>query len=471
SLTNWQTGNVLTKSQVIDSLESVQIVSDEAGRTLDMFVYRDAADELALLVVGDDTEPYMAIPRGPREEPSEDAAVDLSGVTIDPESPPETVGEYELLGTLQVAGVANRIQGQVIDLPDGSIGNVETLNSVRVRSSGRRFVYDPETDTIRDNQEERTCTAGPGSFFCDAVPEEDVAGTAIASTRLGVTCTDGLCDNVPLFAIDERLTGWRTVIGLDNYTSILENQRIRAPFLRVFTWNVFFAGASVVLTFAMGLGLAMVLKDEGMRGRSFYRSAYIIPYAIPGFLSILVWRGLMNAQFGKVNGLLETFGIPGPDWLGDPYWAMFAVLLVNLWLGFPYMFMISSGALTSIPEDLLEAARVDGASAWRVFRSITLPLLLVSTAPLLIGAFAFNFNNFVLVFLLNRGGPPLTGYDVPVGATDLLISFTFNLAQGAGRGNQFGLSSAIIVLIFIVLATASASSFRLTKRLEEVYDQ
>lgn len=150
---------------------------------------------------------------------------------------------------------------------------------------------------------------------------------------------------------------------------------------------------------------------------------------------------------------------------------MVSVLLVNLWLGFPYMFLINSGALTSIPEELLEAARVDGASAWKSFRMVTLPLLLVSTAPLLIGSFAFNFNNFALIYLLTDGGPPLQGYDVPVGATDILISFTFDIAAGAGRGNQYSLASAIVVLIFVVLATTSALSFRLTKKLEDVYDQ
>ena len=108
---------------------------------------------------------------------------------------------------------------------------------------------------------------------------------------------------------------------------------------------------------------------------------------------------------------------------------------------------------------------------WKTFRMVTLPLLLVSTAPLLIGAFAFNFNNFVLIYLLTNGGPPLTGYDVPVGSTDILISFTFDVAAGAGRGNQYALASAIVVIIFLVLATTSALSFRLTKKLEDIYDQ
>ena len=143
------------------------------------------------------------------------------------------------------------------------------------------------------------------------------------------------------------------------------------------------------------------------------------------------------------------------------------ILLVNLWLGFPYMFLLATGALQSIPDDILEAARTDGARGSRVFRSITFPLLMVSLAPLLIGSFAYNFNNFNLIFLLTGGGPPVLGADIPVGHTDILISFTFNLASQAGRGNQFGLASAITIIIFLMLLAFSAFSFRFTKKLED----
>jgi ABC-type sugar transport system permease subunit len=330
-------------------------------------------------------------------------------------------------------------------------------------------VYDPETDTLFDAQEDRTCRAGVGTFVCDGVPEEDVARLAIQQTSSAISCQAGTCDGVPLSAIDASLPGWIAVIGPDNYSTIFTNERIRQPFLGVFSWNLIFALGSVFGTFALGLALANALQDERLKGRAIYRSIFIIPYAVPAFLSALVWRGLLNDQFGQVNRVLGNVGIDAVPWLGDPTWAKVAVLLVNLWLGFPYMFLITSGALTSIPMELKEAAKVDGASAWTVFRSITLPLLLVSTAPLLIGSFAFNFNNFVLIFLLTNGGPPLTGFDVPVGATDILISFTFDIAQQSGRGNQFALASAIVVLIFLVVAVISAASFRYTKRLEEVY--
>lgn len=468
SITNWQTGNVLTKDQAIEKIEAKQVSSDAAEDQYDMTVYRNAEGRLALLVSGDGIEPQLALVRPIGDEPVDGSTF---AVDADPVDPPVSIDDFELLPRLAVTGAASTLETSAVDLLDGREARVETLSTVKVRSVAQRFVYDPATDTLLDNQTGRTCGTGAGVFVCDGVDESEVAAVARIAADSTIECRDGICDQVPLYAIDASLPGWRTVTGFGNYTEIFDNERIREPFLRVLVWNVVFAVLSVVMTFALGLALALALKNESMRGRSLYRSIYILPYAVPGFLSVLVWRGLLNAEYGKVNGVVEAFGLDGVDWIGSARWAPIAVLLVNLWLGFPYMFLISSGALTSIPDELLEAARVDGAGPLRTFRSIILPLLLVSTAPLLIGSFAFNFNNFMLIFLLTGGGPPLTGYDVPVGGTDLLISFTFDLAQSAGRGNQFGLASAIVVLIFLFLATVSAFSFRLTKKLEEIYDQ
>jgi ABC-type sugar transport system permease subunit len=469
STTNWRTGNVLSKDQVVEALEGETIEGEGAGAPLDIAVYEHPDGRVALLVSGADREPFLGEIRGPDEPPGDPVPVGDGGAGIDPAAPPATVEGFELLDGLSAVRVRDQLDGAEIDLPSGERAVVRTLTTAVVTDASQRFEYDPETDTLRDLQLGVTCEAGVGQFVCADVPEEEVSG--VARENRGITCDGGTCDDVPLFAIDGSLPGWRTVIGFDNYVDVLTNPRIRGPFVRVFAWNTVFALASVLLTFALGLGLAMLLRDESMKGRAFYRSVYIIPYAIPAFLSIFVWRGLLNTEFGKVNIGLEALGLPAVDWLGSPVGAMAAILLVNLWLGFPYMFLISSGALTAIPEELIEASRIDGASPYQTFRHVTLPLLLVSTAPLLIGAFAFNFNNFALIYLLTQGGPPLPGYDVPVGATDILISFTFNLAAGSGRGNQFGIATAIIVLIFIVLAIVSASSFRLTKKLEEIYEQ
>ena len=136
---------------------------------------------------------------------------------------------------------------------------------------------------------------------------------------------------------------------------------------------------------------------------------------------------------------------------------------------FPYMFLITTGALQSIPKELIEAARVDGASGIQSFWRITFPLLMVSISPLLIGSFAFNFNNFTLIFLLSGGGPPVIGSEVAVGWTDILISFTYKLAISGGRGNMFGLASTVTIIVFGIVLLISALSFRYTKRLERVY--
>ena len=144
--------------------------------------------------------------------------------------------------------------------------------------------------------------------------------------------------------------------------------------------------------------------------------------------------------------------------------------MVNLWLGFPYMFLVCTGALQSIPAELEEAATVDGANPWDVFRQIKLPLLLVSVAPLLIASFAFNFNNFNLIYMLTGGGPrdaAAAGAGVNVGATDILISMVYKVAF-TGESRDYGLASAFSIIIFLLVAVISIISFRKTKALEEL---
>jgi ABC-type sugar transport system permease subunit len=444
SLTNWQTGNVLTKAQAIEQLESRPLQTGESV-PLSLWVYRDPAGELRFLVEDPEGTRYFGEPRFRTDEPLEDPLEDpeeLGVVDEDGDGVPESIGGFQRLLLADLIAIAGDLERLVLDIPGVGIAQVQTPSSARLIEATQRYVFDPETDTLFDAQTGQTCVAGVGQF---------------------------VCDGVPLFQIDGAAPGWRELIGFDNYRAIFTNPRIREPFVKVFTWNVVFALLSVVFTFSLGLLLANALQVDKLRGKALYRSVFILPYAIPMFISTIVWRGLLNNQFGQVNRFLANFGIDAIPWLLDPFWAKVAVLLVNTWLGFPYMFLITVGALQAIPGELKEAARVDGAGPGRVFRTITLPLLLVSTAPLLIGSFAFNFNNFVLIFLLTNGGPPVAGTAVPVGETDILISFTFDIAVQSGRGQQFALASAIVVIIFFIVAAISAFSFRFTKRLEDVY--
>lgn len=255
---------------------------------------------------------------------------------------------------------------------------------------------------------------------------------------------------------------WKQNIGTANYERIFADSRVFADFARIFAWTLAFAVLSVGLQFGVGLGLASVLNDGRIRGQRAYRSILLLPYAIPGVIALLVWSNFYNRDFGLIN---EVLGLD-LNWFGNPWLARAAVILTNVWMGFPYMFVVCTGALQSIPAELREAAKMDGASALMAFRKVVLPLLLVAVAPLLVASFAFNFNNFNAIQLLTEGGP-FRPDNPQAGATDILISYTFRLAFG-GSGAQFGFAAAISVLLFMITAVIAASQFRATRVLEDV---
>jgi arabinogalactan oligomer / maltooligosaccharide transport system permease protein len=291
------------------------------------------------------------------------------------------------------------------------------------------------------------------------------AGDVFKPAEDGFYRLDGVLENVKLDG------GWRVEVGLKNFETIFTDVQLRDPLVKVISWTFIFAISTVLTTFILGLFIALVFNHEKLRGKKFYRLVMILPYAFPGFLSAYVWVGLLNRENGFINTVI--FGQqPGSEanfpWLLEEGPARMAVLLVNLWLGFPYMFLITTGALQSIPAELNEAAEIDGATGWQSFRLIKLPLLLISIAPLLIASFAFNFNNFTIIYLLTKGGPADSGItDYDVGGTDILITFVYKIAF-SGTGQNFGLASAFSILIFVVVATISLISFKRTKKFEEI---
>lgn len=272
-------------------------------------------------------------------------------------------------------------------------------------------------------------------------------------------------DSVGSFVDPEGNTlaqGWQVSVGFGNFVDVFTNDVIASSFLQILVWNFAFALLVPALTFALGLALAMVFNSDQLRGQRIYRSLLILPYAMPAFAMLLVWRDMFNTDFGVIN---QTFGL-SVNWFGDPWTARLAVLIIQLWMGFPYMFLVCTGALQSIPNDLVEAASVDGAKPAHAFRTITFPLLLVATGPLLIATFAFNFNNFNAIYLTTGGGP-FPADNPTAGATDLLISYTYRLAFGA-QGANYGFAAAISILIFLIVAVISIIGFRRTKVLEEI---
>lgn len=266
---------------------------------------------------------------------------------------------------------------------------------------------------------------------------------------------------------DIKYPGWRELIGLENFSNLVNNPSVREPLIAVFIWTIIFAVLTVATQYALGLLIALTLNTK-LRGRWLYRSIIILPFAMPSIMSILIWGGMLNTDFGAINNLIGLLvGHPvNLNWLGEPTLAKTSVLLVNLWLGFPYFYLISSGALQAIPQELTEAASIDGASGAQAFRKITFPLLQQMLAPLLIASFAFNFNNFNLIYLLTGGGPKDTLAGDSAGATDILISYTYNLAFNSGGTQNFGLASAVSIVIFVTVAAISLYGIKRSKVLE-----
>jgi ABC-type sugar transport system permease subunit len=209
------------------------------------------------------------------------------------------------------------------------------------------------------------------------------------------------------------------------------------------------------------------LNDDELPLRTLFRVLLFIPYTIPAFISALVWAGLFSIV-GPVGEISKNLLGQGFSWFSDPNAAKVMLLFVNTWLGYPYMMLICLGALQSIPADIYEAATIDGANRVQKFFSLTLPLLLVSVGPLLIGSFAFNFNNFGIIQLITQGGPDDPNTTTPAGRTDILISYTYRLAFGTGKGQDLGLAATISLFIFVIIAAITTFSFRYTKQLEEV---
>lgn len=260
--------------------------------------------------------------------------------------------------------------------------------------------------------------------------------------------------------------GFTVFVGWDNFKKVVTDPSIQGPFLKIFVWTVLFALLTVVFTLMIGLLLACLVQWEPLKESGIYRVFLILPYAVPAFISILVFKGLFNQNFGEINMVLEAlFGIK-PEWMTNEYLAKAMILIVNSWLGYPYMMILGMGLLKAIPEDLYEASAIDGASPWQNLRFITLPMIIKPLTPLLIASFAFNFNNFVLINLLTGGGPNMIGSGSNAGATDILVSYTFRIAFGS-YGQDFGLASAIAGLIFIAVGFIAWANLKATRNLQE----
>ena len=254
-------------------------------------------------------------------------------------------------------------------------------------------------------------------------------------------------------------------VGLANFKEVLAGP-FKEIFIPTFIWTISFALISTLGTFCVGLLLAMILKNKNIKESGFYKAVLIIPWALPVTVAILSWQGLLNTSYGALNNiLLNAHLISEPiPWLTSPMWARLSLIMVNVWLGFPYMMNICLGSLAAIPESFYEAAEVDGASKWLQFRKITLPSLAKTAYPLLISSFAFNFNNFNSAYLITQGGPPRIDTQF-AGYTDILASSVYKLSTQFGR---YDIGSALSILVFLLIGTISFIQMKASGQFEEV---
>lgn len=257
-----------------------------------------------------------------------------------------------------------------------------------------------------------------------------------------------------------KLVDW---VGFKTFADLVNLKSWSHTFVGVLTWTIIWAVLATATTYLGGILVALLIEQKGIRLKKLWRTIYIIPYAIPQLISLLVMKNLFNGQFGPVNQYLKYFGLGGLPWLTDPFWAKVTVLIVNMWIGIPVSMVLILGILTSIPRDLYEAADVDGATTLQKFRIITMPFILFSTAPILIMQFAGNINNFNVIFLLTGGAPAKGDYQY-AGATDLLITWLYKLTLD---NNKYNVASALGIIIFILVATFSIWNFRRSKSFKE----
>jgi ABC-type sugar transport system permease subunit len=436
SFTNYGDGNLLTQETVVQQRLRETFAPEDAS-SYQVTIYRDEANDAFRFWLVDEADNAFIYAPG-------DAG--LTPVAADEYQPrnddgvPDQLNGYNLLRGQDAIRFATTLQEIRIAAPPNEIQitDISLLRGAQAQELQPRWAYDTASGVLTNRETGVEYRADGGNFVAGEGENREV-----------------LTPGFPAF------------IGLENFTRVITDPFVRDPFWRVFLWNLAFAAGSVFLCLGLGMVFAMVLNARELPLRVVWRSILILPYAIPGWLLVVTWRGLLNTEFGPVSLGIESIFGSAPQWFSDPTLAKIGVLFVNMYLGFPYMMLITLGALQSIPGDMYEAATIDGATIWEQFRSITLPMLLVALSPLLVAAFAFNFNNFTIVELFNNGGPPM-GAATVAGHTDLLLSYTYRLAFSGSGGTDYGFAAAIGIFIFFIIGPITYFNFRLTGRLEEL---
>jgi arabinogalactan oligomer/maltooligosaccharide transport system permease protein len=420
---HYETGNYISKPDAISRILATGIRPDPNQTTFDIIIGEDSSKNLEILASDPTNKVYFL------STATSKTALDPGSVAVDENGDATIAPGFRALTPDQQNALDQQIANTRFVYSSTFFITIEGSNVASLKS--QTLKYNSSNDTFENVQ-------------TGAVYKDNGVGNYANVTNKA----------------DFLQPGWRAPIWFSNYAKLFTDPQIRKPLIQVFIWTMVFATLTVLTQFALGLLVAMIMNRK-LFGRRIYRSIFILPYAMPSIMSILIWGGMFDTEFGAINHLFGTH----VHWFQDAFYARAAVIIVNLWLGFPYFYLITSGALQAIPAELSEAAAIDGASNRQIFRKITLPLLLQVVSPLLVASFAFNFNNFNIIYLLTGGGPTNTLGGAVAGSTDILISYTYKIAFGAGTQN-LGLASAISVVIFFIIASISLYGIRRSRVLD-----
>lgn len=254
-------------------------------------------------------------------------------------------------------------------------------------------------------------------------------------------------------------------VGFSNFGSIF-NGRMAGTFFPVLSWTLIWAIFATVTNFFFGIVLALIINTKGLRFKKLWRTIFVITIAVPQFISLLIMRNLLN-DAGPVNAILEKIGLisaanPLP-FLSDPIWAKFSIIIVNMWVGIPVTMLVATGIIMNLPQEQIEAAEIDGASKFQIFKSITFPQILLVMMPNLIQQSIGNINNFNVIYLLTGGGPTNSNY-YQAGSTDLLVTWLYKLTVTAA---DYNLASVIGIIIFVLSAVFSLLAYTRTSSYKE----
>lgn len=255
-------------------------------------------------------------------------------------------------------------------------------------------------------------------------------------------------------------------VGFQNFLNIFTLSTFRDAFMSVFTWTIIWTICATTLQIVLGVFTAIVAHQPFIKGKRIFGVIFLLPWAVPAFITIMTFSNMFNDSIGAINTqvipflnhLIPFVDIPALSWKTDPTWTKVAVILIQGWLGFPYIYVMTTSILQSISEDLYEAAKIDGANAVKRFTSITLPVILSVAAPIFMTQYTGNFNNFTMIYLFNNGGPGSVGGGA--GATDILISWIFKLTTGTSP--QFSVAAALTLIISLIVITVSLIVFKKT---------